>query len=613
MPVIPEQHLSPFDCEMMRFDVTQNQGSPIKVIGVGGGGSNAVNYMHRQGINGVDFIVCNTDNQALEASTVPSKIQLGITLTAGQGAGSIPETGKNAAIENLDDVLAHLNDNTTMVFVTAGMGGGTGTGAAPVIAKACKDLGILTVGIVTVPFNFEGRRRANQASQGLEEMRAAVDTLLVIRNDKLRELFGNLALKQAFSNADEVLCTAAKGIAEVITLTGDINVDMNDVKTVMSDSGAAIMGAGAASGEGRAMTAVSEALESPLLNDSDITGANFVLLNITYGTDEVLMDEISEITDYIQDQAGATAEVIWGYGHDESLADKICVTVIATGFETNGELPEGPVVRNVLQQNAREITQPLNGPISQEEWSTQPATSTEEPQLKSEQGSLPENATEITEPLGNTWVAADITSDVHSGAPNLFGEVDQDQAEEVTLIHKETAEVKLDTEAEIQQPAAPTKVGDYTVLDLDDDQDENLIPEAMEGVSFTNEQVDAVDPASTTEEPSQPLPAAPVANAQPVPAPRPQPRPAPMAEPNAGSSALAERNAKRQASIEEYTKRLRTPSGLTDLENEPAYKRRNIQLAPTPASDESQATRLSIDEETGSLKTDNPYLHDNVD
>ena len=191
--------------------------------------------------------------------------------------------------------------------------------------------------------------------------------------------------------------------------------------------------------------------------------------------------------------------------------------------------------------------------------------------------------------------------------------VDQDQAEEVTLIHKETAEVKLDTEAEIQQPAAPTKVGDYTVLDLDDDQDENLIPEAMEGVSFTNEQVDAVDPASTTEEPSQPLPAAPVANAQPVPAPRPQPRPAPMAEPNAGSSALAERNAKRQASIEEYTKRLRTPSGLTDLENEPAYKRRNIQLAPTPASDESQATRLSIDEETGSLKTDNPYLHDNVD
>ena len=285
---------------------------------------------------------------------------LGTTLTAGQGAGSRPEIGKNAAIENLDDVLNKLEDNTTMVFVTAGMGGGTGTGAAPVIAQACKDLGILTVGIVTVPFNFEGKRRATQAGEGLEAMRAAVDTLLVIRNDKLRELFGNLALKQAFSNADEVLCTAAKGIAEVITLTGDINVDMNDVKTVMSESGAAIMGAGSASGEGRAMTAVTEALESPLLNDSDITGANFVLLNITYGTEEMLMDEISDITDYIQDQAGATAEVIWGYGHDAELGEKICVTVIATGFEASAELPEGPTVSKLnLQDEAREITAPL--------------------------------------------------------------------------------------------------------------------------------------------------------------------------------------------------------------------------------------------------------------
>ena len=369
----------------MQFDLPQNPGSPIKVIGVGGGGSNAVNYMHQQGINGVDFIVCNTDNQALEASSVPTRIQLGTTLTAGQGAGSIPETGKNAAIENLDDVLAQLNDNTTMVFVTAGMGGGTGTGAAPVIAKACKDLGILTVGIVTVPFNFEGKRRATQASEGLEDMRAAVDTLLIIRNDKLRELFGNLTLKKAFSNADEVLCTAAKGIAEVITLTGDINVDMNDVKTVMRDSGAAIMGAGAASGEGRAMTAVTEALESPLLNDSDITGANFVLLNITYGTEEVLMDEISEITDYIQDQAGATAEVIWGYGHDASLEDKICITVIATGFETNTELPEGPVVSKMrLDTEVREITAPLNGPLAPQPFTSNEAPEEAEPHLKND-------------------------------------------------------------------------------------------------------------------------------------------------------------------------------------------------------------------------------------
>ena len=614
---------------MMRFDLSKNQGSPIKVIGVGGGGSNAVNYMHEQGINGVDFIVCNTDNQALEASSVPTRIQLGTTLTAGQGAGAIPETGKNAAIENLDDVLSHLNDNTTMVFVTAGMGGGTGTGAAPVIARACKDLDILTVGIVTVPFNFEGKRRANQASDGLEEMRASVDTLLVIRNDKLRELFGNLSLKKAFSNADEVLCTAAKGIAEVITLTGDINVDMNDVKTVMRDSGAAIMGAGAAGGEGRAMTAVSEALESPLLNDNDITGANFVLLNITYGTDEVLMDEISEITDYIQDQAGATAEVIWGYGHDETLGDKICVTVIATGFETNTALPEGPKAKATLGDDKREITQPLQGPMTQDTWPN-PTDIPQEDQLhlKGHDG-VSLQPEETTPQLVNTWQAEDITSDTPAAAPQLFPQAAPADAEEVTLVHREAEEEatsapvvahedKADAVEAIEMTTEPqaTRVGDYTVLDLDTADENNLLPEALDGVAFTNEQVDPNQHVPAPEEApapvhSTPQPAMPVADAQPNPAPKPSPT-SPL-ESNAGSLALTQRNARRQTSIEEYTKRLRTPSGLTDLENEPAYKRRNIQLSPTPASNESQATRLSIDEETGGLKTDNPFLHDNVD
>ena len=268
----------------MQFNIPQSSNSPIKVIGVGGGGSNAVNTMFEQGITGVDFIVCNTDAQALDISPVPRKVQLGATLTGGQGAGSLPEVGKNAAIESLDEVTGLLGSDTSMVFVTAGMGGGTGTGAAPVIAQACKERGILTVGIVTVPFMFEGRRRNQQASEGLEAMRAAVDTLLIIRNDKLRELFGNQTIRSAFANADQILCTAAKGIAEVITLTGEINVDMNDVNTVMRDSGRAIMGSGCASGQGRAQKAVSDALESPLLNDSDITGANFVLLNITFGT-----------------------------------------------------------------------------------------------------------------------------------------------------------------------------------------------------------------------------------------------------------------------------------------------------------------------------------------
>lgn len=615
----------------MQFNLPKNQDSPIKVIGVGGGGSNAVNYMHQQGINGVDFIVCNTDNQALEASSVPTRIQLGTTLTAGQGAGSIPEIGKNAAVENLDDVLNQLNDNTTMVFVTAGMGGGTGTGAAPVIAKACKDLDILTVGIVTVPFNFEGRRRANQASDGMDEMRAAVDTLLVIRNDKLRELFGNLTLKQAFSNADEVLCTAAKGIAEVITLTGDINVDMNDVKTVMRDSGAAIMGAGAASGDGRAMTAVAEALESPLLNDSDITGANFVLLNITYGTDEVLMDEISEITDYIQDRAGATAEVIWGYGHDDSLGEKICITVIATGFETRAALPEGPTISRIrLDEEAREITQPLSNPLATEPWEKEGPNETE-PHLKTESA---EDLTFADQGLGlaaNQWEAEDITSDTTKAALDLFGKPNEAEVDEVSLKHE--AAITEDTVADItstpeavEEPATmeEEQVGGFTVLNLDEVAEETIAPEQVAGVTFTDQQVNANQEPQTEEalDNIQPVPQPatadremePEVNPGPTEKPAPAPEPAPAtAHEGIGMEELAQRTAQRQLNIEERTKRLRTPNGLTELESEPAFKRRNIQLAPTTPSSDSQATRFSIDEETGGLKTDNPYLHDNVD
>ena len=612
----------------MQFNIPKNQGSPIKVIGVGGGGSNAVNYMHQQGINGVDFIVCNTDNQALEASSVPTRIQLGTTLTAGQGAGSIPEIGKNAAIENLDDVLNQLTDDTTMVFITAGMGGGTGTGAAPVIAKACKDLDILTVGIVTVPFNFEGKRRANQASEGLEQMRAAVDTLLVIRNDKLRELFGNLALKQAFSNADEVLCTAAKGIAEVITLTGDINVDMNDVKTVMRNSGAAIMGAGAASGDGRAMTAVAEALESPLLNDNDITGANFVLLNITYGTDELLMDEISEITDYIQDQAGATAEVIWGYGHDETLGEKICVTVIATGFEARADLPEGPTgTRQHLGEGARQITQPLDGPIPAEPWEAPSTVADDEPRLKTD--AAPTALAEDAEPslLTNTWQAEDVTSDTPDAALDLFG-TPTDAVEEVQLRHEmleETPEVTapmettIDATSEVEPVEEPItasaeKVGGFTVLNLDEVEEETITPEQVAGVTFTDQEisgeVDAPQEDVAANAQPVPTPSSPQPEVETEPAPAPAPRPL---QQGVDMDDLAARTAQRQFNIEERTKRLRTPNGLTELESERAYRRRNIQLEPTPSSDESQATRLSIDEETGGLKTDNPFLHDNVD
>jgi cell division protein FtsZ len=324
--------------DMIKFDIPKNQSSYIKVVGVGGGGSNAVNYMFKQGIEGVDFIVCNTDSQALDGSPVPNKIQLGVSLTEGRGAGSVPAVGRNAAIEDLDRIKEILEKNTKMIFITAGMGGGTGTGAAPVIAKACKDMDILTVGIVTIPFAFEGRKRRQQAEEGIRELKENVDALIIICNDKLRELYGNLSISDAFSKADNVLTTAAKGIAEIITFTGGVNVDFADVRTVMSNSGVAIMGSGSAEGDNRAYKAVEMALASPLLNDNNIRGASNILLNILSGKEEILMDEITEITDYIQSEAGSTADIIWGCGRDENLGNKINVIIVATGFGEKSEL-----------------------------------------------------------------------------------------------------------------------------------------------------------------------------------------------------------------------------------------------------------------------------------
>lgn len=347
----------------MKFDLPKDQSSIIKVIGVGGGGSNAVNHMYNQGITGVDFVICNTDQQALDQSPIPNKIQLGSTLTEGRGAGSNPEVGKNAAIENVDELKEIFAKNTQMVFITAGMGGGTGTGAAPIIAKTAKEMGILTVGIVTIPFTFEGRRRKSQADEGLEELRANVDTLLVICNDKLREMHGNLKISEAFSKADDILTIAAKGIAEIITVAGYINVDFEDVKTVMKDGGTAIMGSALAEGENRATKAVSQALASPLLNDNDITGARYILLNITSGEEEVSMDEVDEITEYIQMESGNSADIIWGNGHDETLGAKVGVTIIATGFGSND--PSGYSVVQKPKKNVVSLTDEVSTTITQ--------------------------------------------------------------------------------------------------------------------------------------------------------------------------------------------------------------------------------------------------------
>jgi cell division protein FtsZ len=574
--------------DIMRFELPTEHNSIIKVIGVGGGGSNAVNYMYEQGINGVDFVVCNTDAQALDHSPVPLKIQLGATLTEGRGAGAIPEVGRNAAVENLDDVMKILTKNTTMVFVTAGMGGGTGTGAAPIIAKAARDLGILTVGIVTIPFMFEGRKRKNQAEQGLKEMRDSVDTLLVIKNDKLRELYGNLTLKDAFSHADEVLCTAAKGIAEVITLTGEVNVDMNDVNTVMKNSGVAIMGSGKAQGEDRAMTAVTQALESPLLNDNDITGAEFVLLNVTHGADAVTMDEVMEITDYIQDKAGMSAEVIWGYGEDTTLGDDLCVTVIATGFSSQEIISGIPVMEPEIKKHILEEQEPLQitSPIEKPTLPTNASvkfdttTSEEQPFLKGSEEQTPEANTPDA-PTANE-------------APSWLNETEENDS---STLFSRTEEL------ETEEPF----IKNTTVNDSTPPLSEPASEEPKEEVNKIVYELDKDDLRTTSEAPKAPVDSSIKFTHQ---------------EPNDRISRadLAQLNQQRENRVKEFSHKLRTPGGLAQLENEPSYVRRNVKLDDIAHSSESQVSRYTLSEETDDqgnsetlLKDNNSFLHDNVD
>ncbi|MFV0233913.1 cell division protein FtsZ [Empedobacter falsenii] len=347
------------------FNLPKSRSQAIKVIGVGGGGSNAVNYMFEQGIAGVEFVICNTDSQALANSPVPTRIQLGQAITEGLGAGANPEVGEQSAIESMDDVKAVLDEGTKMVFITAGMGGGTGTGAAPVIAGIAKEMDILTVGIVTAPFFFEGRMRLEQAEKGIEKLRQNVDSLIVINNDKLRELYGNLGFKNGFSKADEVLTTAAKGIAEVITQHYAMNIDLRDARTVLKNSGTAIMGSAQGSGENKAKDAISSALDSPLLNNNKITGARNVLLLILSGNNEITMDEIGVINDYIQQEAGNSANIIMGIGEDLDLGDSISVTVVATGFPTEDQAYTGKEEQKII--HTLEEEQPINKTLSVEQ------------------------------------------------------------------------------------------------------------------------------------------------------------------------------------------------------------------------------------------------------
>lgn len=545
------QNEVPVKPKIMEFDLPKDSSSIIKVIGIGGGGGNAVNHMYNQGIKGVDFVICNTDQQALDISPVPIKIQLGQSLTEGRGAGAIPEIGKSAAIENIEDIKSILAKNTKMVFITAGMGGGTGTGAAPVIARVAKELDILTVGIVTVPFGFEGKKRKIQAEEGLEELRNSVDTLLIINNDRLREMFGNLSLGNAFSKADDVLATAAKGIAEVISVTGMINVDFNDVSTVMKDSGVAIMGSATASGENRAIEAVKTALESPLLNDNDISGAKYVLLNITYGSQEILMDEIGEITDYIQDEAGSTADVIWGHGYDESLEDGICITLIATGFSSSPitgfeKAPEKKVVslddESVPTMISQPITSPVESPVEKNSW---------------------ENKADEEK----TWNEEETEEE-----PFLMIKDDEDQVAQTEL----NWELKTEsTESEDQKE----------IWNKEDNAEEEVVKHYL--TDDLEEKVEMTESQPKT-----------------VLSPEEQ----------------AARAKDRLDRIQSYTSKLKSSEGITDLEKEPAYKRKKIELDDVPHSSEESMSKFTLSENTDDngqtkieLKENNSFLHDNVD
>jgi cell division protein FtsZ len=575
----------------MKFDLPKDQASIIKVFGVGGGGSNAVNHMYNQGITGVDFVICNTDAQALNLSPIPNKIQLGTTLTEGLGAGANPEVGKNAAIEDLENIKSILESNTKMVFITAGMGGGTGSGAAPIIAEAAREMGILTVGIVTIPFSFEGRRRKQQADEGIEALKQHVDTLLVINNDKLRMMHGNLKMGDAFSKADDILTTAAKGIAEIITVAGYINVDFEDVRTVMKDGGTAIMGSAEGEGENRAMDAVTHALSSPLLNDNEIKGANFILLNVTSGTEEITMDEIDEITDYIQNEAGYTAELIWGNGTDETLGEKVSVTVIATGFgESNtdnfefGKKQEKKVFdldtdvpTNITQlldeENEEDVTEEivdeLEEPPLKQEGEEQPTLDFETPnKLDEEEEKIIFNLEdEVEEDIDakteeTSWGLSEV-SDVETKTSNVDNIESSDNSFEDSM-----EEPTEDFVEEIKEEENNT-----IVWNLNDDDATDEVTAASNDFTPNMEEEIKEDIEDELHEEG------------------------PVYTNRIPDEEQLKRSQERIIKIKELGVKMKTPSGINDLENEPAYKRRKINLDEIPHSSENPISRFTLSDD----------------
>ncbi len=651
------------------FDLPKNQSNVIKVIGVGGGGSNAINHMFQLGIKGVDFVVCNTDSQALENSPVPNKIQLGVTLTEGLGAGANPEVGEKAAVESFEEIKQMLDTNTKMVFITAGMGGGTGTGAAPIIAKQAKELGILTVGIVTIPFQFEGRNRNDQAQLGVERLRSHVDSLIVINNNKLREVYGNLGFKAGFSKADEVLATASRGIAEVITHHYTQNIDLRDAKTVLSNSGTAIMGSAQASGASRATDAIMKALDSPLLNDNKITGAKNVLLLIVSGNEEITIDEIGEINDHIQAEAGHSANIIMGVGEDEALEDSIAVTIIATGFDveqqneiTNTETKKIIHTLEDEQKAEQDLTTKKTGPISQV--TNSPVNKPSENLLQFEEPAkeekivhtLDENIEEVDE-IGNIQKKVDDvlkTPDFARKLDVIYEEVDpedfiiNDTSEEVKGMEvNEPEEVQPETKEQFmftfdmpmnqEEEKKPTsKSEEVTRHSLEEEEEDTRnikVNEAIEIVPVTESSAQGIkryslddymemeerlekSKAPKKEEPKDET----IAFEKKTVAPSPEKENTgddhdPFDNP-ISSEVVRQRTAERKAKMKEFNYKFRTGSAQIDeIEKQPAYKRAGIELDNSKPG-EGKLSRTSIDQDENNdlhFRKNNSFLHDNVD
>ena len=582
------------------FDLPKNQSNVIKVIGIGGGGSNAINYMYSKGIKGVDFVVCNTDAQALENSPVENKIQLGIDLTEGLGAGANPAIGEEAANESFDDIKKMLETNTKMVFITAGMGGGTGTGAAPIISKFAKEMDILTVGIVTIPFQFEGKIRTEQANIGIEKLRKQVDALIVINNNKLRDIYGNLGFKEGFAKADEVLATASKGIAEVITHHYTQNIDLKDAKTVLSNSGNAIMGSARSSGTKRAIESISSALDSPLLNDNRINGAKNVLLLIVSGTEEITIDEIGLINEYIQDRAGNGANIIMGIGEDQSLESSISVTVIATGFDPNMQ-------EDIVHSDPKKIIHSLDGEneIVQSLDDNKNKTPLQF-DFSSSSIDFKESFEKSNDYINNIEVnfeEVELERKIHENNSMLHS--NDEKNNDINIIDPEHIEIKDQVSIDFDKPMRKNNYKDDKIIyELTEDVNEIVVNDPIEIIPVN--EIDGTDIKKSgfdnyeKQKKGEKIFTA-EKNVDPTPL-------------NSSiADGLSRRTDSRKIKLKEFNYNFSKAKRMSDMENEPAFKRAGVELKKSTSTDKSRTTVSEDSEGEINLRTNNSFLHDNVD